>query len=243
MHSTHGFNSPIKDPIVVEVIAGLKRMLAAPSSPKEPFTPENIKSIFNITNKQSLTEIRNASLITLAYFAFLRVDELLHIQLKDITFFDSHLQLCIPKAKTDQLRQGTTVVVAKIKGNQCPVELLLLYIKVAKISLRSNLTNYLFCRIILKRGKLELYEPGKAMTYSNVWDIVKSKASQLGLDPRLYAMHSMRSGGATAAAGAGVTERLLQKHGRWACASSKDKYIKDDLSKRLRISQHLMQSE
>ena len=87
---------------------------------------------------------------------------------------------------------------------------------------------------------LSLFQPWKALTYSNVRDIVKSKASQLGLDPRLYATHSMLSGGATAAAEAGVSDRLMQKHGRWACASSKDIYIKDDLNKRLKISQHLL---
>ena len=241
MHSTHGFNSPIKTPIVAEVINGLKRLLAGPVSPKEPFTPNDIKRIFTDTNKSSLTELRNTAMITIAYFAFLRVDELLHIKLNDLTVFKDHLQINIPKAKTDQLRQGTTVVIAKGTNDQCPVELLMLYVKTAKIALKGADNNYLFCRIIFKKGKLSLFEPSKCMSYSNVRDIVKSTAEKLGLDPRQYATHSMRSGGATAAAGAGVSERVMQKHGRWACATSKDRYVKDDIEKRLKISQKLME--
>ena len=78
------------------------------------------------------------------------------------------------------------------------------------------------------------------MTYSNVRDVVKAKASQIGLNKSLYSTHSMRAGGATAAANAGTSERILQKHGRWASSQSKDRYVKDSLSKRLKVSKSLL---
>ena len=77
------------------------------------------------------------------------------------------------------------------------------------------------------------------MTYSNFRDVIKTKVSQIGLDPKLYATHSMRAGGATTAANAGLSERLLQIHGRWASSQSKDRYIKDNLSSRLSVSEAL----
>ena len=37
--------------------------------------------------------------------------------------------------------------------------------------------------------------------------------------------HSFRAGGATAAARAGVPDRLFQRHGRWKSEASKNMYI------------------
>ena len=48
--------------------------------------------------------------------------------------------------------------------------------------------------------------------------------------------HSVRSGGATAAANAGVPDRLFKRHGRWASESAKDGYVQDSLSSRLSVS-------
>ena len=77
------------------------------------------------------------------------------------------------------------------------------------------------------------------MSYGNFRDVIKSKVSQIGLDPKIYATHSMRAGGATTAANSGLPDRLLQIHGRWASAQSKDRYIKDSLENRLSVSKVL----
>ncbi|KAL5497418.1 hypothetical protein EMCRGX_G013885 [Ephydatia muelleri] len=42
-------------------------------------------------------------------------------------------------------------------------------------------------------------------------------------------MHSLRAGGATAAANAGVPDRLFKRHGRWKSESAKDGYVKDSV--------------
>ena len=51
--------------------------------------------------------------------------------------------------------------------------------------------------------------------------------------------HSLRSGGATAAANAGVPDRLFKRHGRWASESARDGYVQDSLSSRLLVSKAL----
>ena len=239
-HNLQGYVSPVRDPVVVEVVSGLKRQLACPTVRKEPFSTENIKSLFKIMNTSSLTDIRNTTLIVLAFVAFLRFDEVTNILVKDLSFKDSHIELAIPKAKTDQLRQGNVVVIASTGGDTCPVWLLSLYMKAAGFHKSKRDSSFLFTRVIFKNKKLQLFPTGKPMTYTNVRDIVKKKAQQIGLNPKDFATHSMRSGGATAAAEAGVDERLMQKHGRWAQASSKDKYIVDALQKRLGVSKVLL---
>jgi hypothetical protein len=150
------------------------------------------------------------------------------------------LQITLPMSKTDQLRQGSTVVVAKTGGPGCPVALLLLYLTMSNIKISKLSKQFLFSRIIFKKGALQLFEPFKALSYSNIRDVVKKKAVQIGLKSELYSTHSMRAGGATAAAESGVSERIMQKHGRWACSSSKDRYVKDSLTKRLKLSANLL---
>ena len=52
-------------------------------------------------------------------------------------------------------------------------------------------------------------------------------------------LHSLRSGGATAAANAGLADRLLMRHGRWCSVKSKDGYVKDDTASLLSVSKTL----
>ena len=47
--------------------------------------------------------------------------------------------------------------------------------------------------------------------------------------------HSLRSGGATAAANSGVPDRLFKRHDRWASESANDGYVQDSLSARLSV--------
>ena len=51
--------------------------------------------------------------------------------------------------------------------------------------------------------------------------------------------HSLRSGGATAAARAGIPDRLFKRHGRWRSEKAKDGYIQDSMALRLSVSQSL----
>ena len=64
-------------------------------------------------------------------------------------------------------------------------------------------------------------------SYTRMREIVLEKLSELGLDRKLFGLHSLRSGGASAAAGAGVPDRLFKHHGRWRCKHAKDGNIKD----------------
>jgi integrase len=84
-----------------------------------------------------------------------------------------------------------------------------------------------------------LSKVSQPLTYTRIREIVKAKASQLGLNERHFSTHSMRSGGATVAANSGVSEHALQRHGRWAVATSKDRYILDDVNSQLQVTKLL----
>jgi len=58
-------------------------------------------------------------------------------------------------------------------------------------------------------------------------------------DIATFSTHSLRAGGASAVANAGVADRLFQRHGRWKSVSAKNGYIEDNLKSRLLVSQRL----
>ena len=51
--------------------------------------------------------------------------------------------------------------------------------------------------------------------------------------------HFLRAGGVSAAANAGVPDRVFQRHGRWKSVSAKNGYINDNLETRFSVSQLL----
>jgi integrase len=239
-HSLAGVPSPTKDILVNEILSGIKRQLAKPRAPKDPLLPEHIEKIFDSVNVESLTDLRNTTLIVLGYYALLRFDEIRQIKISHITFHASHLEISVPKSKADQLRQGDTVVVARLGGPRCPVALTERYLsESALLSDSESEDNFMFRRCLSVQGKAYLTKKVLAITYNSVREIIKSKVVQLGLNPKDFSTHSMRSGGASAAANSNVGDRILQRHGRWATAGSRDRYVKDSLEKRLTVSQRL----
>ena len=54
-----------------------------------------------------------------------------------------------------------------------------------------------------------------ALSYTTVRDMLKEMFMGIGADYRSFGIHSLRSGGATAAAAAGVQDKLFKQHGRW----------------------------
>ena len=68
---------------------------------------------------------------------------------------------------------------------------------------------------------------------------MKETLKKAGRDPDKYGLHSLRSGGATAAANAGVPDRAFKRHGRWRSENAKDGYVKDTLEYRLNVSKSL----
>jgi len=52
------------------------------------------------------------------------------------------------------------------------------------------------------------------MTYSNARDVFRQCVQAVGVESRLYGLHSLRRGAAAAAARAGLQDRVIQLQGR-----------------------------
>ena len=85
--------------------------------------------------------------------------------------------------------------------------------KLAKIDKHSN--GYIF-RHLCKRGKtFRLREKDAHISYTTARENVLDALNKIDLNSKKFGLHSLRAGGATAAANLGVSDRLFQKHGRW----------------------------
>ena len=70
-------------------------------------------------------------------------------------------------------------------------------------------------------------------------ELFLTKLSQLSFDPKQFGLHSLRADGATAAANAGVPDRLFKHHGRWRSETAKDGYVKDSVPSLLSVTKSL----
>ena len=77
------------------------------------------------------------------------------------------------------------------------------------------------------------------MSYNSTREIDLQAFPELGCPKHLFGLHSLRTGGASAAANAGVSDRLFKRHFRWRTDRAKDGYIKDSLESLLSVSKSL----
>ncbi|XP_060579452.1 uncharacterized protein LOC132736355 [Ruditapes philippinarum] len=78
-----------------------------------------------------------------------------------------------------------------------------------------------------------LFKGTSPLSYTRARELILDMFEHIGLDKSKFGLHSLRSGGASAAANAGVSDRLFKRHGRWKSEKGKDSYVKDDIDKRL----------
>ena len=157
--------------------------------------------------------------------------------LYDLEISKDHLTIQIPCSKTDQLRQGNEVVVARTSSETCPVAMLETYIQRGGIQMDSG--QKLFRPI--SNGRCEKLRESGGITYSRMRELLKQKLVELGFNAADFSLHCLRAGGATAAAAAaaGVSDMVFKRHSRWKSETAKNGYIEDSLHKRLSVTQNL----
>lgn len=169
-------------------------------------------------------------MLSSAFAGFLRFKELVNIRFADLTFFDSHAQIFIPKSKTDIFRQGNKLLIARTGKETCPVVCLENYIRISKIA---NKEEFLFRALQYKKGKHLLSTCNRPISYYRVGELFRTSLDKIDLDKTKFGLHSLGSGGATSAAYNSVADRLFKTHGRCRSEHAKDGYVQDDVKTKL----------
>ena len=237
MHASAGLSSPLVDPFVKAILAGLQRSLAKPTVKKEPVTVDMLEAIVKDADKSgSLMDLRLATACLLAFSGFLWFSELICLRPCDFEISQEMMKIKILQSKIDQLRQGDELVIARTANCTCPVAMLERYM--SRTSMSQDDQRYLFRPIQRTKNGEGLRQSGK-ISYTCLRKLYKKKVGDLGLPPSNFGLHSLRAGGATAAANAKVPDRLFKRHGHWKSENAKDGYVKDHVQSRLEVSRSL----
>ena len=171
---------------------------------------------------------RDKAMLLLGFAAALRRSELAAVRAEDVGYTPEGLRLLVPKSKGDQEGAGQAVGVAYgDRPGTCPVRAVRSYLAAAGAALAdqgrpSPLSGPVF-RKVDRWGRLG----SRAVTGRTVADVVKRLAGAAGLDPALYAGHSLRAGFATTAARAGKPDRAIQKQTRHKSAAMLAEYVRE----------------
>ena len=237
IHQLSGLEPVTQSPFVQATVAGLKRSLAKPKVRKEPVTVDMLTSLVDSLGvSPSLSEVRLAASCLLAFAAFLRFDEIAKLRCCDISFSGPSMSVHLMGSKTDQYRQGDTVLVARTGSITCPVAMMERYFAMAQLSHSSQLAVF---RGITRTKSGERLRSSGSLSYTRMRELFLTKLRELGFDDKSFGLHSLRAGGATAAANAGVADRLFKRHGRWRSETAKDGYVKDSQEARMSVSASL----
>ena len=118
----------------------------------------------------------------------------------------------------------------------CPIELVSQYFK--KGNIRDNCQKYIFRGIITTKSHSKLRSWDKRISYTCVRKNVIG-LKNLWAETKLFGLHSLQAGSATAAANLGVNDRLFKKHGRWKSEKVKDGYIHESIEVKLIVTKNL----
>ena len=237
LHEVPGLEPAGSAPVVQATLSGLRRVMAKPKTRKEPITEDMLKAMVeSVGPDPSLTEVRLLTMCLIAFAGFLRCDELIKLKCSDITINAESLLVNVVSSKTDQYREGSSLIVARTGTETCPVSMLERYFAMGGLCHTSHARVF---RGINKTKTGEKLRKGGGLSYSRTPEILLEKIKAMDWDPSQFGMHSLRAGGATATANAGVPDWLFKQHGRWRSETAKDGYIKDSVEKRLEVSKQL----
>ena len=205
------------------LMSGIRRF-SDPVLKKQPITARMLRHLFGMLNMKNPRHQLLWGGILLGYFFLLRRSDYLKIegkwypydlQLGNIKFYNSEEQVCnireamsvgilLTGAKNNQF--GRNELRYQHKTNDpvlCPIQAAK-WIKLAGRHFKSNESEP-----AMSTG------PNGGITSNLVVAILKKLAVQLGLNPNLYASHSIRIGGATVLLNAGCHPLVIKLLGRW----------------------------
>ena len=145
---------------------------------------------------------------------FLRFSKLSNLKRSDFILHNTHMSIFIEKSKTDIYRKGQSLHLAKLNSNFCPLDLTKRYFVLAGIDKQCD--KYISRRIKNTKNCQKLRKIDKPLSYTTLRGHILDLLANIGLNLKKFGLHSLRSGGAlAAAANLGVNNRLFKKHGGW----------------------------
>ena len=188
-----------------------------------------------LLKKGNFKEERTAIFFLVQFLLMARFEEVANVKKEDVKFLDSgDIEIKIVQAKNFGSWDSQKSYIAKGKlGSFDPVVLIKNY--VAKL----EGTPWMFPNFRIGRNQRISFLQSK-VTYNNMLSLLRSSLSLLGLDGKLFTLHSPRTGALSEAANSEKVEKDdLQRHVRWKSAGMVNYYHQLSLEKKLSSSRAL----
>jgi len=205
-HQLAGVEDPTKDQRVRDALTGARRRLrTAPTREKAALALEDLEQMVRRIARDTHAGRRDRALLLTGIAGAFRRSELVALDAEDVRFVPEGMLVSIRRSKTDQEGEGATLAIAYgDRPDFCAVRALRTWLNHAAIT-----SGPIFRRI--RAG--DRLTPDR-LTDRSVALIVKRHAEPVGISPDLFAGHSLRSGGITAAVREGHDERELARLSR-----------------------------
>ncbi|KEO81260.1 site-specific integrase [Tumebacillus flagellatus] len=216
-HQAKGYDSPTLNALVRSTWAGIKNTHGTAQEGKKPLLIEHVRAIAEAL-PDSLLGVRDRALLLTDFAGAFRRSELVNIDMKDVEFTTDGVVISLRRSKTDQEGSGERIGIPY--GSTpltCPVRALRAWLD------QAGITEGAVFRSVNRHGQVQ----AKGLSDKAVALIVKRAVELIGLNPDEYSGHSTRSGLATSAAKAGVSERVIMKQTRHKSTQTVRKYIKE----------------
>ena len=181
----------------------------------------------------TVTYLQLAALLSVGFFGVLRWDDLHHPSVDSLHFGESHVAI-FPRRKNDQFREGSWVFIARSHTPPCLVAVLEKFLSVGGHTAGVKL----FRRVQSTKQGVRLRD--QPMSYTHAKELLKRELQREGLDASQFGIHSLRSGGASAAAALGIPDRLFQRHGGWLSVKARKNYVEESLDSLLLVSKSML---
>ncbi len=192
-HRLAGLPAPTDDERVRATVRGIRREKGIAPKKKAPATSDKLIAMA-AAGDGSLTALRDRALLLLGFAGAFRRSELVALDVPDLAEVDGGLLVTIRRSKTDQ--EGHGAAVAIVPGAiACPVSAVREWLRAA------NITEGPVFRPINKAGRVL----DARLTGRSVANVVKARATKVGLKASDFAGHSLRAGFITSAAARGAS--------------------------------------
>jgi hypothetical protein len=248
----HGRPSPTDHPLCVAVRELARRKLHGKKVQKEPVDSTDISKLVAHFARPgaSLSALMHVTAMCLMYGGLMRFDDMAEFCVhRDLcVIHPTHVEVFIPRSKTDRYWEGHWIPIARTNSPSCPVRLLeRLLLEGSYMTVPDPLipdqdvgplprpVRTIGNRQVLQRLVGTFTKPVYSLSYDTFRKHVKQMCAEAGI-PKNITPHCMRVGGATEAAAAGCPDRLIMKQGRWLSESVKNGYIRESLDALLLVS-------
>ena len=199
----HSHSLAITAPSLRTALRAAARMRGSGPTRKQPLLLHLLLQLCSV-GEQSWIAARDSAFYALGWHGMLRGCEVLSLRWADVAVQPQGIILLIQSSKTDQAGQGQFVFLhSHADPRVCPVRCLHRLSCMCPLGCMDGpiFTTHQHCL--------------QPVSKSTMLNRLPRRLQSMSLPHQLFGLHSLRSGGATAAAMEQVPERLIKVHGRW----------------------------